>query len=457
MIRILAALLALTFTAAAAEITTGEVGPVPAELRASLHLADFYQKHLDVGGLPILGSAQVSDAAMREAAWIVCRVLDGRADILTALAKNKVRLTVMAATEYTTDVPEHAHLTPRVYWDRRARGLGATPSAPCVSCAEENLLDFPGDPYADENILIHEFGHAIHETGLNTVDPTFDPRLKAAYDSAIAAGLWKGTYAGSNYKEYWAEGVQDWFDDNAKNNAQHNDINTRAKLREYDPALAALCQEIFGDKPWRYLRPRQRAEADRAHLAGFDFAHAPKFHWRAEPIPDKPLITIYTTEGEITVELDHRAAPRTVENFLRYVHEGFYNGGRFFRTVTAENQSADAVKIAVVQAEADPKKEAQAFPPIPLERTRDTGLRHLDGTISMARDTPDSATHNFFLCLGDQPALDFAGPRQPDGQGFAAFGRVTKGLDVVKKIHAREADGQTLRAPVFIQRIIRQN
>ena len=120
MIRILAALLALTFTAAAAEIATGEVGPVPAELRAALHLADFYQKHLEVGGLPVLGSAKVSDAALREAAWIVTRMLDGRADILTALAKNNVRLTVMAAIEYTTDVPEHAHLTPRVYWDRRA-------------------------------------------------------------------------------------------------------------------------------------------------------------------------------------------------------------------------------------------------------------------------------------------------------------------------------------------------
>lgn len=457
MLRTLTALLALTFTTAAAEIATGEIGPVPVEMRAALNLADFYQKHLDVSGLPVLGSAKVSDTALREAAWIVCRVLDGRPDILTALAQNKVRLTVMAATEYTTDVPEHSQLTPRVYWDRRARGLGATPDAPCVSCAEENLLDFRGDPYAAENILIHEFAHAIHETGLNTVDPTFDARLKAAYDSAIARGLWKGTYASTNHKEYWAEGVQSWFDDNAKNDAQHNDIHTRALLKEYDPALAALCLEVLGDKPWRYLRPSKRPAPDRAHLAGFDFAHAPRFHWRAEPIPERPLVTIYTTEGEIVLELDHRAAPRTVENFLAYVHDGLYAGGRFFRTVTADNQPDSPVKISVIQAGADPKKEAQLRPPIPLERTRDTGLRHLDGTISMARDQPDTARDNFFICLGDQPALDFGGVRQPDGQGFAAFGRVINGMEIVRKIHAREADGQKLREPVPIQRAIRTN
>ena len=115
------------------------------------------------------------------------------------------------------------------------------------------------------------------------------------------------------------------------------------------------------------------------------------------------------------------------------------------------------MKIAVIQAEADPKKEAQFFPPIPLERTRATGLRHLDGTLSMARDTPDSAQHSFSICIGDQPELDFGGKRNPDGQGFAAFGRVVKGMDVVRKIQSRETDGQKLRKPVPIQRIIRQH
>ena len=455
MIRIFTALLALTLLSTAAEIAVGELGPVPAEVRARLSLPDFYQKHLEIGGLPIVGSATVSDNAMREAAWIVRHMLAGRTDLLTAMAANKVRLTVMAATEFTTDVPEHSRLEPRIFWDRRARGLGATPQAPCVSCAEENLLDFPGDPYAEENILIHEFAHAIHETGLVTIDPSFHQRLKAAYDSALSRGLWKDTYAATDPQEYWAEAVQCWFDDNRQNDAQHNQVNTRAELREYDPALAALCLEVFGDRPWRYLRPAKRAAIDRAHLRGWNPAQAPKFVWRRDPIPDRPQVSIVTTEGEILVELDYRAAPRSVENFLAYARDGFYNGGRFFRALTAANQPEDAVKIAVVQAEADPKKEAQLFAPIPLERTRDTGLRHLDGTISMARDTPDSAQHSFFICIGDQPELDFGGRRNPDGQGFAAFGWVMKGMEVVRKIQSRETDGEKLRKPVPIPRIIR--
>jgi len=137
------------------------------------------------------------------------------------------------------------------------------------------------------------------------------------------------------------------------------------------------------------------------------------------------------------------------------VLEGFYSDGVFFRTVTASNQPDDMVKIAVLQAQADPAREAEAFAPIAIERTRDTRLRHLDGTISMARMGPDTATHHFFICIGDQPELDFGGRRNPDGQGFAAFGRVVKGADVVRKIHELPAEGQTLTPPVPIQRAVR--
>jgi cyclophilin family peptidyl-prolyl cis-trans isomerase len=431
--------------------------PIPTASREEFQLAPFYVKHVLVGGLPIVASAKCSDAAVREAAWIVQHMLAGRDDLLAAMSKARVRLAVMAASEYTTDIPEHSKLQPRVYWDRRARGLGATPDNPCVSCAEENLLSLEGDPYREENILVHEFAHAIHETGLLAVDRNFDPRLKQAYDSAIAAGRWKGTYAAVNHQEYWAEGVQSWFDDNRENDALHNYVNTRAELREYDPALAALCKEVFGDGEWRYVRPAKRAAADRAHLAGFAPSTAPRFSWRPEPIPEKPVIAIHTELGEITIELDHHAAPRTVENFLTYAHQGLFNGGRFHRTVTPENQPNDAVKIAVIQAEADPKQAAQFPSPIALERTRDTGLRHLDGTISMARDGPDTGRDSFFICIGDQAALDFGGARQSDGQGFAAFGRVTKGMEIVRKIHAAPADGQTLKPPLRIQRVIRMN
>ncbi len=146
-----------------------------------------------------------------------------------------------------------------------------------------------------------------------------------------------------------------------------------------------------------------------------------------------------------------------MQNFLDYVHAGFYSDGRFFRTVTMDNQPDDRVKIEVIQAQADPSKEKQLRAPILLERTRDTGLKHDDGVVSMARMGPDTAQDQFFLCVGPQPELDFAGHRNPDGQGFAAFGRVIKGMDVVRKIHAAPADGQQLRAPVRIQRAIRLN
>ena len=137
--------------------------------------------------------------------------------------------------------------------------------------------------------------------------------------------------------------------------------------------------------------------------------------------------------------------------------EGFYSDGEFFRTVTAENQPNDTVKIAVIQAGANPAREGESYEPIPLERTSETGLLHVDGAISMARSGPDSATHSFFICVGDQPELDFGGKRNPDGQGFAAFGRVIEGMDLVREINAMPADGQSLAPPLRIQRAVRTN
>lgn len=430
---------------------------IPDALRTGFGLAPFYQKVIRVGEFPIVGSERVSDPALREAAWIVSHMLEGRGDILAAMASNHTRLAVMAASEYTTDVPEHSRLTPRVYWDRRARGLGATPAAPAVSCGEENLLSFPGDVYPTENILVHEFAHAVHEMGMRSLDPSFDARLLTAYRSATNRGLWRGTYAAVSYHEYWAESVQSWFDDNRENDALHNHVNTRAELKAYDPTVAAMCAEVFGDRPWRYLRPARRAAADRTHLHGFDPARAPKFRWREEPVPARPLVRLYTAAGEIELELDTRAAPQTVTNFLRYVHEGLYADGQFFRTVTADNQPTNTVKIAVLQGQANPARTNEFFAPIPLERTRDSGLRHLDGTVSMARAAPDSAQDHFFICFGDQPELDFGGRRNPDGQGFAAFGRVSKGMELVRRFHGQPAEGQLLQVPVKIQRAIRLN
>lgn len=435
----------------------GPVMVLPESVRTSFHLAPSYQKYLPVGGLPVVGSSQVSDHAMREAAWLVERLLGGRPDILQAMAANQTRFAVMAWNEFTTDIPEHAALTPKVFWDRRARGLGATPQAPAVSCAEENLLAFPGDPYPTENIGIHEFAHAIHEMGLGTVDPTFDPRLRAAFHSATNRGLWAGTYAGSNRHEYWAEAVQSWFDDNRQNDALHNHVNTRAELKSYDPGVAALCLEVFGDGAWRYRRPMLRPARDRRHLAGFDPARSPRFEWRPAPVPDQPRVLIQTALGDLELELDARRAPETTRNFLRYVHAGLYSDGQFFRTVRSDNQPTNAYRIQVIQAGANPARTNDFYPAIRLERTRDTGWTHRAGTLSMARSEPDTAQENFFICLEDAPELDYGGRRNADGQGFAAFGMVVQGMNVLREMHRQPATGQTLSPPIRIQRAIRLN
>ncbi|HVJ81329.1 MAG TPA: peptidylprolyl isomerase [Planctomycetia bacterium] len=434
-----------------------DVVPIPEALRTKLKLAPFYQKFVDVDGFPIVSSARTTDHALKEAAWIVRKMIGERADVRAAMIRANVRLVVMARNEYTTDLPEQARMRPKVYWDRRARGLGATMQNPVASCAEENLLCLKGDPYSTENILIHEFAHAIHLTGMNSVDPTFDRRLKAAYDDARKRGLWKGTYAAVNHGEYWAEAVQSWFDDNRENDSLHNHVNTRVELEAYDPAVAKLCAEAFGKGDWRYRKPHLRDPAGRGHLEGFDPKKAPSFAWRTTPIPKLALVRFETQRGTIEVELDAEKAPVTVRNFLRYVEEGLFADGMFFRTVTAANQPTDKVRIAVIQAQADPKKQLKYPPAIPLERTRDTGLKHGDGAISMARDGPDTGREHFFICVGEQPELDFGGKRNPDGQGFAAFGRVTRGMDVVKAIHAAPANEQSLEPPIRIQRAIRLN
>ena len=174
-------------------------------------------------------------------------------------------------------------------------------------------------------------------------------------------------------------------------------------------------------------------------------------------VPEKPRVLIQTAIGDIEVELDRNRAPVTVTNFLRYVEKGLYRDGLFHRTVTLSNQPANKVKIEVIQAAANPAKTNEFLPPIKLERTRDTGLKHLNGTISMARDGPDTAQDEFFICIGDQPELDFGGKRNPDGQGFAAFGRVVEGMEVVRHIQTSPEKEQKLTPAIRIQRAVRLN
>ncbi|HQZ38151.1 MAG TPA: peptidylprolyl isomerase [Vicinamibacterales bacterium] len=170
-------------------------------------------------------------------------------------------------------------------------------------------------------------------------------------------------------------------------------------------------------------------------------------------------VVIETTAGTIEVALDPGRAPGTVANFLHYVDEGLYDGGRFHRAVRQDNQVRRDVTIEVIQGGRDPAqaKTRPGFGAIRLERTSVTGLRHVDGAISMARSTADSASSDFFICIGDQPSLDFGGARNEDGQGFAAFGRVVRGIDVVGAIQGSATnDREQLLAPVTIVRIARR-
>ncbi len=244
----------------------------------SAGLDPFYKKYLELDGLPIVSSSKVSDYALKEAAYLISRMLEGRRDLIDALVASKVNVAVMASSERTVDIPEHRDLKPASYWNRRARGLGG----PTVSCGEENLLNLLGDPYDAESVLIHEFAHALHNQGLAKLDPDFNKKLRAAYDAALAKGLWKGTYAATDTQEYWAEGVQSWFDTNRHDDSSHNHVHTRDGLKEYDPGLAALIAEAFPNNEWRYVRPDRRQ--DPGHLQGFDRKAAPRFAWG----PDEP-------------------------------------------------------------------------------------------------------------------------------------------------------------------------
>lgn len=169
----------------------------------------------------------------------------------------------------------------------------------------------------------------------------------------------------------------------------------------------------------------------------------------------KPEVTIKTEYGDIIVELYPDKAPATVSNFLKYVDSMLYRNTSFYRVVRMDNQLRDSIKIEVIQGGRQ-KDENKGFPPIRHETTSETGIKHLNGVISMARSVPGSATSEFFICIGDQPELDYGGMRNKDGQGFAAFGIVIKGMDVVNRIHGISASGQYLEKPVKIFNIKRK-
>ena len=175
-----------------------------------------------------------------------------------------------------------------------------------------------------------------------------------------------------------------------------------------------------------------------------------------------PIVVFQTEKGTIDMEVDSVRAPVSAANFLKYVEAGFYDGGSVNRSVRPDNTVRHDVEIQVIQFQIDPARRAEQFARIPLERTSLTGLKHVDGALSMARSGPDTATASFSIVIGDQPEMNFGGRRNPDGQGFAVFGRVIRGMDVVKAIQASPTGAkgpygtESLMPPIKILKAYRQ-
>ena len=240
----------------------------------------FYGKYCSAGGLPILASKAVPDQALQQAYAIIMNMTSKKPDALKALVDNGVKFAVIGANENTTDMPEYRWLKtdPNTNWDTRSRGLGATESTPLSSGGEENLLCYHDDRYAGENITVHEFAHTFLNLGIAKVDSKFVARIKTAYGEAIKKRLWWNTYADDNYEEYWAEGVQSYFNVNGEyprgitgdaltatatalvainhnvheweGDTIHNFVNTREELKQYDPALYNLLTEVLPAADW---------------------------------------------------------------------------------------------------------------------------------------------------------------------------------------------------------------
>ena len=261
----------------AQEINIPEPVPPPAAVRETFDLDPFYQQWIGVEGMPVVASAKVSPYAVKEAAYLIRQMIGHRRDIQQALIENEVRFAIIGYTEVNTDIPEQRHWSPPYYHDVRGRGIGG--DKPTAS--EENLLNYPGDGYAGFSVLIHEFAHAIDEPGLQTLDPEFNTRLVKAYETAVANGLWHGTYAGTNKSEYWAEGSNAWF--NPKTTSSFDRFgDTREELKQYDPGLAELLTEVYGDRDWRYTPVATRTH--QRHLQGFDPENAPTYETSPEAL-----------------------------------------------------------------------------------------------------------------------------------------------------------------------------
>jgi hypothetical protein len=229
----------------AAPIDGCEVTPVPDAIRSGFNLDPFYQKYADADGLPVATSAVVTDRAITLACQLVKEMAGYRAGVRDALIAGGMRFTLIAGSEELSSLPEIAARY-GTSLNQRARGLGSL--VPTI-CAEENILcQVSQDRWRGENICVHEYAHTILEWGVRRADPGFRPRVEAAYQAALATGNFANTYAESSVGEFWAEGVQDWYNSNLQSipaNGVHNSVNTREELRVASPELYQLVSEVF--------------------------------------------------------------------------------------------------------------------------------------------------------------------------------------------------------------------
>lgn len=246
------------FTANAVADYTCAVGPVPAGLNLNAEQDAYYSQYADANGLPVLGGDLVSAAALTHACETILGMMSLRQDLLERMIANGTIAAVTGDGEGITQIPAYSDLD-TVFpitgdtWDNRARGgLGATKARPVSSGTEENVLCYGNDPYqaggVHEDIFLHEFAHSVDLMALEDLDPDFLDEVQAAYDDALANNLFENTYADDTVEEYWAEGVQTWFNTNLESdppNGLHNSVNTRAELESYDPALHGLISRIF--------------------------------------------------------------------------------------------------------------------------------------------------------------------------------------------------------------------
>jgi len=237
-----------------------EVGPLPEWLPYD----PFYEKYCDAGGIPIISSGNVSDLALQQAYYIVTNMLAPIPDVRLTLVANGAYFGVIGQDEQLTDIPEYSHMD-GAYWNRRARGLGGSSESPITTTAEENLLCLTWDHWYGESIAVHEFAHTISLMGLGAEFDLLYEQFNGLYLSALQEGLWSNTYAGSDIGEYWAEGVQSYFNTNLEADpvdGVHNHVNTREELAEFDPHLYDFIAAFFSDYVWTPACPELEPASD---------------------------------------------------------------------------------------------------------------------------------------------------------------------------------------------------